>query len=60
MCKPWVVESDQEVKGDKEMSIVDVKSSLMGELHSVGGSSGVPEEVLVSACAANASIEKNV
>ena len=55
-----VVKSDQEVKVDQEVWIVDVKSSLMGELHSVEGSIIVPEELLVSASAANAAIEKNV
>ena len=34
MCEPCC----QEVKFDQEVSIVDVKSSVMGELHSVGGS----------------------
>ena len=52
-----VVKSD---KFDEEVSVVDVKSSLMGELHSVGGSIRVPEELLVRASAANAAIEKSV
>ena len=37
-----------------------MKSSLVGDLHSVGGSISVPAELLVSARAANAAIEKNV
>ena len=45
---------------DQEVSIVGVKSSLMGELHSVGGSISVPEVLLESASAANAAIEENV
>ena len=48
------------VKVDHKVSIVEVKSSLMGEWHSVGGSISVPEELLVSASAANAAIEKSV
>ena len=39
-----VVKSDQEVKVDQEVSIVDVKNSLMGELHSVKGSISIPNE----------------
>ena len=35
------------------MSIVEVKNSLLSKLHSVGGSISVPEELLVSASAAN-------
>ena len=33
-----MVKSDQEVEVDQEVSIDDVRSSLMGELHSVGES----------------------
>ena len=38
-----VVKSDQEVAVDQAVSVVDVKSSLMCELHSVVGSNSVPE-----------------
>ena len=55
-----VVKSDQEVKFDQVVSIVEVKSPLMGELHSVRGSTCVPEKLLVSASAANAAIETDV
>ena len=55
-----VVKSDQEVKFDQEVSIVGVKSSLMGDLHSVGGSSGVSKVSPVGASAADAVMEKSV
>ena len=47
-------------KFDQEVSIVDVKSSLMGDLQSVGGSTSVPGEPLVSASATNAVMETSV
>ena len=55
-----VVEFDQEVKFDQETSITDVKKTLTGELHSVGGSSSVSKESPMSASTANALIEKSV
>ena len=42
------------------MSIVDVNSSLVGELRSVQGSTFVSEKPLVSANAANAAIDESV
>ena len=54
------VESDQEVKFDQEMSITDVKNTLMGELAGVGRSSSVSNESPMSAGVANALIEKSV
>ena len=55
-----VVKSDLEVKFDQEVSIVEVESPPMGELHSVRGSICVPEKLLVSASAASAAIETDV
>ena len=55
-----VVKSDLEVKFDQEVSIVEVKSPLMGELQSVRGSICVPEKLLLGASAANAAIETDV
>ena len=46
------------VKSDQEATIVDVKSSLMGELRSVEGSTIVSEESPVGANAANAMVDK--
>ena len=48
------------VKSDQEVSIVNVKNSLMRELHGVEGFTVVPEESPVGASAANAVIEKSV
>ena len=48
------------MKFDQEVSIVDVESSLVGDLRSVGESISVPLEPLVNASAANAAIEKSV
>ena len=55
-----VVKSDQEVKFDQEVSIVGVQSSLMGDLHSVGGLSGASKVSPVGASAADAVMEKSV
>ena len=55
-----VVESDQEVKFDQETSITDVKNTFTSELRSVGRSSNVPDESLMSAGTANVLIEKSV
>ena len=55
-----VVESDQEVRVNQEVSIVDVKNFLMSEFHSGGGSMSMPEELLVRASDAIAAIEKVV
>ena len=48
------------VKSDQEATSVDVKSSLMGELRSVEGSTIVSEESSVGANAANPMIDKGV
>ena len=48
------------LKSDQEVSIVDVKNSLMKESRGVEGLIVMPEESLVGASAANALIERSV
>ena len=48
------------VKSDQEVSIVDVKNSLIGESRRVEGLMVMPEESTVGASAANAVTERSV